>query len=68
MTVNGIAGLVGEHDTRIWRILHYHVEESRSRRDDSEVSEVGVDETSSKKGHNYISLFVFDFGRFELSK
>lgn len=26
MPVNAIARLVGEHDTRIWRILHYYVE------------------------------------------
>lgn len=53
-----IARLVGEHDTRLWRLVHHHVEEARAARNDAEVSAVGIDETSSRRGHNYISLFV----------
>ncbi len=58
MPVNAIARLVGEHDTRLWRILNYYVEKSRAQQDYSRVSNIGIDETSSKRGHNYISLFV----------
>jgi len=58
MPINAIARLVGEEDTRIWRILHHHVEEARSDQDYSEVRQIGVDETASKRGHNYISVFV----------
>jgi transposase len=58
MPVNAIARLVGEYDTRIWRILHHYVEQARSEQDYSGVSKVGVDETSSRRGHNYISVFV----------
>jgi transposase len=58
MPVNAIARLVGEHDTRIWRILHHYVEEARSQQDYSEVCTVGMDETSSKRGHNYITVSV----------
>lgn len=58
MPVNAVARIVGEHDTRIWRILHYYVEQARSSRDDSDVTNVGLDETSTKRGHNYISVFV----------
>lgn len=58
MPVAAIARLVGEHDTRIWRVLHHYVEGARAQVDVSEVRQVGIDETSSKRGHNYISLFV----------
>ena len=58
MTVNAIARLVNEHDTRLWRILHHYVEKARSEQDYSAVEKVGVDETSSKRGHNYITTFV----------
>jgi len=58
MTVNAIARLVSEHDTRLWRILHHYVEQARSEQDYSDVEKVGVDETSSKRGHNYITTFV----------
>ena len=58
MPINAIARLVGEHDTRIWRILRHYVEKARSEQDYSEVTKVGMDETSSRRGHNYITVFV----------
>ena len=58
MPVNAVARLVGEHDTRIWRVLHHYVETARAEADFSGVCRVGVDETSSKRGHNYISVFA----------
>jgi len=58
MPVRAVARLVGEHDTRLWRILHHYVDAARAVREDSEVREVGVDETASRRGHNYVSLFV----------
>lgn len=58
MPVAAVARLVGEHDTRVWRIVHHYVDEARAAADFSEVRHVGMDETSSKRGHNYITLFV----------
>ena len=58
MTVKAVADLIGEHDTRIWRVLEYYVQEARSNEDFSEVESIGVDETSKARGHNYISVFV----------
>ena len=58
MTPKAISRLVGEHDTRIWRVLEHYVEASRSREDFSSVSMVGVDETSRAKGHTYVTLFA----------
>lgn len=58
MPVNTIAAFVNEHDTRLWRILHHYVNEGRKSADHSEVRQVGMDETSRRRGHNYVSLFV----------
>lgn len=58
MPVRAVARLVGEHDTRIWRILHHYVDRARSQADYSEVTHVGIDETSRAKRHKYISVFV----------
>lgn len=58
MPVKTIADFVHEHDTRLWRILHHYVDEARENADHSQVKQVGVDETSRKRGHSYVSLFV----------
>jgi len=58
MPVKAVARLVGEHDTRIWRILHHYVEYARSQADFSDVTHVGIDETSRAKRYKYISVFV----------
>ena len=52
-----VAELVGEHDTRLWRMLHHHIDKARRKIDFSKVTRVGMDETSSKRGHQYITLF-----------
>jgi len=57
MPVAAVGRLVGEHDTRLWRILHHYVARAREEADFSDVTHVGVDETSAKRGHNYITLF-----------
>lgn len=57
MPVRAIARLLGEHDTRIWRVVHFHIERARAREDFSAVRHVGVDETSRRRGHHYASLF-----------
>jgi len=58
MPVKTIAAFVNEHDTRLWRILHHYVDDARKDADHSQVRQVGVDETSRRRGHNYVSLFV----------
>lgn len=58
MPVKSISEFVGEHDTRLWRMIHHYVDLGRDAANYSEVQEVGFDETSSKRGHDYVSLFV----------
>lgn len=58
MPVQAVGRLIDENDTRIWRILQHYVDKARAAEDFSSVIQIGIDETASKRGHNYISLFV----------
>jgi len=58
MAVLQVAELIDEHDTKIWRVVHHHVNVAYEKKDFSNVTEVGCDETSSRKGHNYITIFA----------
>lgn len=58
MAVSQIARLVGESDTRIWRLVDRYVDASVKKADYSSIKSVGIDETSSKKRHKYVTLFV----------
>lgn len=58
MTPTQAAALIGEHDTRLWRVLRHYVEQARAAADFSKVTAIGVDETSRRRGHNYISVFM----------
>jgi len=56
MPVAAIARYLGEHDTRIWRILQYHVSDARSRANYHDVTSIAIDETSRRRGHQYVTL------------
>lgn len=58
LPVKALARLIGEQDTRIWRVLQHYVEEARASQDHSDVTRVGIDETARKRSHQYVSLFV----------
>lgn len=57
MPVAHVARLVGVSDDRIWRLLRHHVHQARAQEDYSTVKRVGVDETSSRRGQRYVTLF-----------
>ena len=56
MPILKVARMLDEHDTRIWRVIIYYVKKSRAKEDFSKVSVIGVDETSFKKGHKYVTI------------
>lgn len=58
MPVLTVARMVGETDTLLWRVIDHYVPEARAAVDMANVHAVGVDETSSRRGHDYITLFV----------
>lgn len=58
MPVAVVSRLVRETDKRLWRVIDHYVEKARAVMDMSEVRAVGVDETSHRRGQDYITLFV----------
>jgi len=58
MPVRAAARELGEHDTRLWRILQGYVQQAREATDIGKPSRIGVDETSARRGHDYITVFV----------
>jgi transposase len=58
MPVKAIAGLVGEHDTKIWRIVHHYVDLAVEAQDLSGMERLGVDDTSFRRGQDYVSVFA----------
>ena len=58
MPVSKAAAMVGETDTRLWRMLFRQVDAAYAEADFSNVCCVGVDEMSVRKGHEYISVFA----------
>ena len=58
MPVSSVAKQTKVTAPRIWRVFHHWVSKARARIDLSGVRRIGIDETSSRKGHNYITNFV----------
>jgi len=58
MPVNKIGKLVDEDAHRLWTIFNYWIERSYSADQPNQIVKLGVDETSQKKGHKYITIGV----------
>lgn len=58
MPISNIANLIWTNDMRIWRLLNIYGIKWREDVDFSNVKRVWIDETSSKKWHNYIAPVV----------
>ena len=58
MPVAVVARMVEEWDTRLWRVIHHYVEVARDHTDHAAVTNLALDETAARRGHNYVSLFV----------
>ena len=56
--VRAVAHVLGEQDTRRWRTIEHYGEHARAEQDMSQVHSVGMDETASRAGHEYLTLFA----------
>ncbi len=56
--VNSVAKTVKEYPNRIWTIFRHWIGRGKRSLKLSGVRRIGVDETSRKKGHSYITQFV----------
>lgn len=58
MQISQISEKLHIKDKRIWRVVAHYVEDALKKADFSNISSVGVDETSRRKGHEYITVFA----------
>ena len=58
MPVHNAAKILKASDHKLWHVLECYVEMGLLQADYGAVNAVGMDETSLKRGHNYITLFV----------
>jgi len=58
MPVKRVAEMLRVNPQRVWTVFNHWVCEARKRDDPSTVTRLGFDETSSRKGHEYITTAV----------
>ncbi len=58
MPILGASRLTGVTDDRIWRVAEHYVGEAREYADYSETTRIGIDETSIRRGHTYVTTVV----------
>jgi transposase len=58
MPVKRVAEIMRVNPQRIWTVFNHWICEARKRDNPSAITRLGVDETSSRKGHEYITLGV----------
>ena len=56
MPVNKVGKVLKEYPNRIWTIFNYWIGIAYNEADHSEIETLGIDETSSKKGHDYLTV------------
>ena len=58
MTISEVSRLTNIEDKRLWRMLDKYVSKATKDLDFSDLSKIGIDETSMKKGQDYVTLVV----------
>lgn len=58
MPVNTVSKIIKASNDKIWAMLDRYTTKALANNDYSELSAIGMDETSKRKRHDYITLFV----------
>ena len=58
MPVKRAAEMLKVYPQRLWNVFDYWVSLAREHDDPSGITKLGIDETSSRKGHNYVTIGV----------
>lgn len=58
MPIRKAGDILGEGDTRLWRMLFAHIDKAYALLDLSGLAHLGVDEMNLRKGHEYLSVFA----------
>ncbi len=57
MSVLAAGRVLRVRSPRLWRVIEHHVAQARAKESHAKVRAVGVDETASKRGQTYITVF-----------
>ena len=58
MSMSAVAKHLGEIDTTMWSIFNYQIEKAKATQlDFSKLKRICVDETATRRGHNYVTIF-----------
>ncbi len=60
MPVHRVAEMLGVNPQRVWTVFNHWIGKAIRSDDPSTVTRLGVDETSSKKGHKYVVTLSID--------
>lgn len=58
MPVNRVAEMLKVNPQRVWTVFNHWISKAKAADDVSSLTQLGIDETSSKKGHKYVTLGV----------
>jgi len=58
MPVHTVSQIIKESDYKIWSLLDRYISKSLANNNYKQLTAIGMDETSKRKGHDYITLFV----------
>ncbi|CAO0820747.1 hypothetical protein DFAR_1860031 [Desulfarculales bacterium] len=58
MSVLAAARIIEVSDIRLWRMAQFYVAQALSKMDLGGVKAVALDGTASKRGHNYVTIFI----------
>jgi len=58
MPVHRVAEMLGVNPQRVWTVFNHWVGKARTADDPRSITRLGVDETSSKKGHSSVTIGV----------
>ena len=58
MPVNRVAEIVKVNPQRIWTIFNHWISKARAACEPGTLTKLGIDETSTKKGHHYVTVGV----------
>jgi len=58
MPINKASKIMGIIPHRLWRVFNHWVEIAKTKQEIGKVSRIGIDETSTKKGHKYVTVVM----------
>jgi transposase len=58
MPISDVAQMMGEQDTRLWRLIRRLVDKAHAEKDWSKVKAIAIDETSARRGRSYVTVVM----------